>query len=233
MKHSIQGLVRHEGRYRLSVAHLLIAIVALFVVLPFVDRFFFGKFVESLVFTAMLLAAVNAVGGQRRTQVVAGLLMAPALVSRWLDHFWPGLLPVDLSLYLAIIFVVFVIAHLLRFVIAAPTVTAEVLCAAISVYLLFAVVWAFVYTLLASWDHGAFTFSDPTEGKSGMAGFTALYFSVQILTTITFGDILPVSNVARMVAIVEAAAGVFYLAIMIARLVGLYSSQPPTEEVHR
>ena len=60
-----------------------------------------------------------------------------------------------------------------------------------------------------------------------MVGFTALYFSVQILTTITFGDILPASNIARMLAIVEAAAGVFYLAIMIARLVGLYSSQPP------
>ena len=141
-----------EGRYRLSVAYLLIALVVMFVVLPVSDRFFFGKLVEAFVFTLMLLAAVNAVGGQRRTQVVAAVLMAPALLAHWLDHFWPGLLPDDLGLCLAIVFVIYVIAHLLRFVISAPVVNAEVLCAAISVYLLFAVVWAFFYTLLARWE---------------------------------------------------------------------------------
>jgi hypothetical protein len=57
-----------------------------------------------------------------------------------------------------------------------------------------------------------------------MSGFTALYFSVQILTTITFGDILPVSNIARMLALVQSTSGVFYMAILVARLVGLYSS---------
>jgi hypothetical protein len=115
-------------------------------------------------------------------------------------------------------------------VISAPVVNAEVLCAAISIYLLFAVAWAFLYTLLARWEPNAFVFTDASAAKQSLSGFTALYFSVQILTTITFGDILPLSNIARMMSIVEATAGVFYLAILISRLVGLYASHPPSGE---
>jgi hypothetical protein len=62
-----------------------------------------------------------------------------------------------------------------------------------------------------------------------MSGFMSLYYSIQILTTLAFGDILPVSNLARMMAIVEAGVGIFYLAILVARLVGLYSTEPPSE----
>jgi hypothetical protein len=122
----------------------------------------------------------------------------------------------------------FVIFHLLRFVVAAPQVNSEVLCAAVAIYLLFAIVWAFIYTLLARWQPGAFDLTNANDAKNAMTGFTALYFSVQILTTITFGDILPVSNVARMLALVQSTSGVFYMAILVARLVGLYSSGGPS-----
>jgi hypothetical protein len=127
------------------------------------------------------------------------------------------------------VFVIFVIAHLLRFVVAAPAVNAEVMSAAISVFLLLAVAWSFLYALLDRWEPGSFTFTDASGATPSLAGFLALYFSVQIITTITFGDILPVSNIARMFAIVEATTGVFYMAILISRLVGLYASKPPSD----
>lgn len=201
----------------------------MFVMAPIVDRLAYGKLVESVVFTLVLLTAVNAVGGRRYTYIAASVMAAPALLTRWLDHLWPGLLPTEISLVAAIVFVAFVIWHLFRFVITAPTVDAEVLCAAISIYLLFAVAWGFLYTILARWNPSAFTFTEPSDAKATLAGFLALYFSVQALTTITFGDIMPVSSIARMVTLVEAAVGVFYLAIMIARLVGLYSSRPSND----
>ena len=226
---SITATPNYEGRRRLSVAHLLTALMALFIIAPFVDRFAYGNLIESGVFTAVLLTAVGAVGGRRRTLIAAALLAVPALAARWLNHLAPSLVPTDIGLVLAIVFVLFVIAHLFRFVITAKCVTTEVLCAAISVYLLFAIVGSQLYTLLGRWDPGAFSFTVPADSQATMSGFMALYFSVQILTTITFGDILPVSPVARMMAIVEAGIGVFYLAILIARLVGLYSSPPPSE----
>jgi hypothetical protein len=225
---TVTGTARYEGRHRLSVAHLLTAIVVMFVVAPFVDRFAYGKLAESAAFSLVLVAAVSAVGGQRRTFIAAAVIALPALLTRWLDHLWPGLMPIEVSLIAGMVFVAFVIWHLFRFVISAPAVNAEVLCAAISIYLLAAVAWGFLYTILARSDPNAFTFTEPSDAKAALAGFLALYYSIQVLTTITFGDILPVSSIARMVTLVEATVGVFYLAIMISRLVGLYSSAPPS-----
>lgn len=224
MRPTIKHLTMQEGRYRFSVLHLLVAIVVMFVVSPFVDRMAYGQFVESVIFSVLMLAAMNAVGGRRSVLVAAALLVLPVLLARWINHFWPNLVPVDISLAAAMIFVAFVIVHLFRFVIAAPQVNSEVICAAISIYLLFAVAWAFAYSLLARWQPGAFEFTNANDADARMIGFTALYFSIQISTTITFGDILPVSNVARMMALVQSTAGVFYMATMVARLVGLYSS---------
>jgi hypothetical protein len=65
-----------------------------------------------------------------------------------------------------------------------------------------------------------------------MNGFTGLYFSFITLSTVGYGDIVPVSSVARMLAIVEAMFGMFYMTLLIARLVSLYSSKSSPEAVN-
>jgi len=205
----------------------------MFALSPIADSFAYGSLLESAIFTVVLLTAVGAVGGRRRTWVTAAALAIPALAARWLSHVWPAVVPVDVGLVLAAVFVSFVIAHLFRFVIAATVINGEVLCASIAVYLLFAILWSLLYTLLARWDPNAFSFTVPRDAMATMSGFMSLYYSIQILTTLAFGDILPVSNLARMMAIVEAGVGIFYLAILVARLVGLYSTDPPANDVKK
>lgn len=119
--------------------------------------------------------------------------------------------------------------HLFRFVICATVVNLEVLCAAIANYLLLAVVWSLLYTVLALKDPGAFAFTEPSDAHAKLEGFKALYFSVQVITTTTFGDIMPISDAARMLALTEATLGLFYLAILVSRLVGVYSSDLPSD----
>ena len=164
----------------------------LFIMTPFADAFPAGKLTESLIFTVVLLSAMNAIGRRHRTLFLAALLVAPAIATRWIDHFYPGLAPRWLFLLAVAVFVSFVILHLLHFVMSSRNVTNEVLCAAVSIYLLFAVVWAFAYSLLASYHPHAFAFTVPAEAGSTLSGFNALYFSVQILTALSFGDIIPV-----------------------------------------
>ncbi|QDU91536.1 Ion channel [Pirellulimonas nuda] len=212
------------GRRRVSVVHLLAALAAMFVVLPFIDTLRYGELIESVAFTVVLLAAVGAVGGRRRTLIAAVVLAAPTVIARWCTHTTDAQLPNDLSLIAGMVFVTFVAVHLFRYVLRAPEVDAEVLCAAIAIYLLFAVDFSFFYTLLARWEPGSFEFTYPRDAGAKLAGFMALYYSIQVLTTITFGDILPVTNVARMLSLVEGAVGLFYLAILISRLVGIYSA---------
>lgn len=53
-----------------------------------------------------------------------------------------------------------------------------------------------------------------------------MYFSFVTLATLGYGDIVPRSDVARSLAIIEAVAGQLYLAVMVARLVSIYVSAP-------
>jgi hypothetical protein len=63
-----------------------------------------------------------------------------------------------------------------------------------------------------------------------MQGFNAFYFSFVTLSTVGYGDITPVSKVARMLAALEAMTGLLYVAVLIARLVSLYSAPQPPED---
>jgi Ion channel len=65
-----------------------------------------------------------------------------------------------------------------------------------------------------------------------MEGFNALYFSFITLSTVGFGDIVPVSSMARMLAITEAVFGMFYVTLMIARLVSLYAVRGSSDAVN-
>ena len=58
-----------------------------------------------------------------------------------------------------------------------------------------------------------------------MIGFNSLYFSFTTLSTIGFGDIVPVSGASRMLAILEAIVGMFYVTMLVARLVSIYSAR--------
>jgi voltage-gated potassium channel len=64
------------------------------------------------------------------------------------------------------------------------------------------------------------------DAPATLDGFSALYFSVITLCTVGYGDITPVSRVARMLAMTEAITGLFYMAVLISRLVSVYSSTP-------
>lgn len=57
-------------------------------------------------------------------------------------------------------------------------------------------------------------------------GFNAFYFSFTTLCTVGYGDITPVSRGAKMMAVLEAITGLFYVAVLISRLVSIHSANP-------
>ncbi|MBV8099475.1 MAG: two pore domain potassium channel family protein [Verrucomicrobia bacterium] len=87
--------------------------------------------------------------------------------------------------------------------------------------------------LLDRLDPNYFAFTLSSKSGYSLNGFTSLYFSFITLGTVGYGDIAPMSAMARMLAMVEAMFGMFYMAMLIARLVSLYSSKTPLEVVNR
>ncbi len=93
---------------------------------------------------------------------------------------------------------------------------------AISVYLLLAMLWFAIYATFDAASPGSFQFSNSAVAKRES---DLLYFSLVTLTTIGYGDILPVAGEARMLAALEGVVGVLYVAITVAVLVSGFRRQ--------
>jgi hypothetical protein len=209
--------------HRFSTVQLLIALALFFIWAPFVEEIEGGELIVSALFSLVLLAGVVAVADSKRVLVIAIVLAIPAIAGRWINHFRPDLIPPAVFLVAGLILIAFVVGNLLRFVLRAPSVNTEVLCACISAYLMLGLMWTMAYWLVDQLTPGAFAFNTNT-GKQSMKGFNAFYFSFITLSTVGYGDITPVSRIARWLAATEAMTGLLYVAVLIARLVSLYST---------
>jgi Ion channel len=225
MNESAEFQIAGRPLRRFSAVELLVSIVLLIFVYPFLEAIKAGSLIESILFTFVLVSAVVAISGRGRTLAIALSLALPTLASRWMHDYRPDLIPMELFLVGAIIFVFFVIGNLLRFVLTAEVVDTEVLCASMSAYLLLGLLWALAYWLVAEVNPGAFVFNTSSRIDASIEGFNGLYFSFITLSTVGYGDITPVSHVARMLAAMEALTGLLYVAVLIARLVALHSGQ--------
>ena len=209
---------------RHPVAQFLIAMVAVLIAIPFLEPFDPDGHFDAVLISLVLVSGVLAVSGHRRTLILGMMLMLPALIGRWTNQFWPeqtSLVPYYLS---GLVFLVFLIGEFLRFILRAPRVNSEVICAGMSIYLLLGLLWMSAYLLVARADPDAFAFTTGPVADHSLHGANAFYFSFATLCTVGFGDILPVSHVARMLATMEAITGTLYGAVLISRLVGLHSS---------
>src|SRR5438034_3602720 len=209
---------------RFSTVQLLIALALFFMWAPFVEEIEGGELIVSGLFSLVLLAGIVAVADRKRVLVIAIVLAIPAIAGRWINHFRPDLIPPAVFLAGGLVLIAFVIANLLRFVLRAPSVNTEVLCASISAYLMLGLMWTMAYLVVDQLTPGGSFSFNTNAGTHSMSGFTGFYFSFVTLSTVGYGDITPVSKVARMLAAMEAMTGLLYMAILIARLVALYSS---------
>ena len=215
---------------RFSTVQLLIALALFFIWAPFVEEIEGGELIVSGLFSLVLVAGVLAVADRKRVLVIALVLAIPAIAGRWVNHFRPDLIPPAVFLVAGLILIAFVVGNLLRFVLRAPSVNTEVLCASISAYLMLGLMWTMAYWLVDQLTPGgAFSFNTNT-GTRSMNGFTGFYFSFITLSTVGYGDITPVSRIARWLAAMEAMTGLLYVAVLIARLVSLYSAPGSAEQ---
>jgi voltage-gated potassium channel Kch len=100
----------------------------------------------------------------------------------------------------------------------------EHLYAALSAYLLAGFFFGIVATTLDRVAPGSYVEGN-SAGGSGLSTIDAIYFSFVTLATLGYGDIVPKSDLARGLAVVEAIAGQLYIAVLVARLVAVSVSK--------
>ncbi len=216
------------GHFRFSFSQFLIAIAALFLTAPYVSTLPHAPLIQTSLMTVVMFSALIAIGGRRRSLVIAVLLAIPAFVAKWLYHFLPSSFPHVVGFMAETLFVSFVVFRLLRFILRMPEVNFETICAAISAYLMIGVLWGLIYAFVENMHPGSFVFTVGHATDRRMSGMNGIYFSFVTLATVGYGDIIPLSPMARTLAVIEAMCGMFYITVLIARLVAVYSSSKRT-----
>ena len=100
----------------------------------------------------------------------------------------------------------------------AGEITSNSIIGSICIFLLLGLIWTMLYLLVAEFIPDAFAGVEPFNWKQNLPDY--IYFSFVTLTTLGFGDMLPISPLARFLVYMEAVTGVFYMAIVVSSLVG-------------
>lgn len=203
---------------------LLCLLLLLFVVVPFIAPLRYGILVMNIIGAAFLLSGIYAIS-ERKTLFYLSLVLASVAVAlNLVIIFLPSPAVVLVSNVCLLVVLSLFTASILRDVLRAGRITADKIYGAVSVYLLIGYSWAFVYAILEQLQPGSFSGAVENDGiAENIARIMRMrYFSLVTLTTVGFGDIVPRSAAARTFATLEAVMGQIYLAVLVARLVGLH-----------
>jgi hypothetical protein len=204
---------------------LLLALVfLLFIYLPLLPDAGFLPLLFGL-----LLISVFALSQNRRTFLISASLALPALILNWLaaSQSPPSRRLKIAALTVIIAFVFYVMVVILREVMTTRHVTIHVLSGAFCGYLLLGLLWALVYLSIDIIFPGRIHYDLTESGRIidvyNIEVFsTLLYFSFATITTAGYGDVTPITQIARSTAMLEAATNQFYLVVVVASLVARY-----------
>jgi voltage-gated potassium channel len=210
--------------HKTNFSYLLVALVFLLVAIPIADDL--GQIsvpiARAAVFCVLLIVGIWSLKGGGRFFsigmffVVTGIALNVIAVTSHTPFF-------QYSSILAIIgFLLVTISYTLRQIVFGTEVNANRLVGAVCVYLLLGVIWGLTYSIVELAMPGSFDGVTTAQGNGWNSSW--LYFSFVTLTTLGYGDILPISATARALAYMQAVVGQFYVAVLVAGLVSGYIS---------
>ncbi|MGC2214876.1 MAG: potassium channel family protein [Silvibacterium sp.] len=203
---------------------LFIFLLASLLLYPYAENTAFGYFAFRIAGSAAILLSVYA-ASYRRSLVVWGwglLLAIPALV-----HYL-RILRLDASLFslininLSFAFDLFIVIVMFRRVFANEKPDAETVFGALCIYMFVGLSFTSVYELVYRLQPHAFYLDPAMNTHTVLNRFDFIYYSFGTMTALGASGITAVSNQARSLTIIEAMLGIFYLAVVIARLVSSY-----------
>ena len=224
---------RRQGRHGLLTAHrahryriLFFLLLGTLAAAPLLNALHVGtNLLEMLLAFSLLVALLDAPRTRWRMALIAAVAVAIALrvapPSTVHERATTG------AVAIATVVALIAAGSAIRFALGAGVITAERIFAALSAYLLAGLFFGRLYWDIELTWPGSF-------GEAGAATptrfplSTAIYFSFVTLATLGYGDVVPKSDVARGLAVLEAVGGQLYIAVTIARLVGTYMASGPT-----
>ena len=202
---------------------LLVSLLFFLVLSAFVRDDWISEVVLVLSMYAILIIAILKVSEKRAMPWSALLLASSSLLVTLVCVFHP-VHPLRIANWLFLsAFFGYVSVALFSFLERSGAIIRAKLLACSGLYLILAMFYYAVFNLIQEIHPGSFVEVGPTPILASR--HSLLYLSLATLTTVGYGDVLPISRPARMIAVLEAVTGVFYVAVTVARLVAAYEKK--------
>jgi hypothetical protein len=199
---------------------LVAALVAYFILSPLLDAEA-RTFLASVAVTLLVFSSALVVLHRRALVATISSIGVPLCALQWLSYL--GLLTRGFEVPRVILFLAFLgtlLGAQVALILEERRVSRETVLRALGAYILLGCIWSGLYRIVVAISPEAI--QGLTEG-SPLSDF--MYFSFVCLTTVGFGDIVPIAPIARNLTIAEAVVGQIYLATVIAKLVSMHGSE--------
>ncbi len=216
----------HSHRFSFLLGALLLYILAA-PLLQLAQRPILIQVLAFLLFAGILISAVLATGrGPRWRRAL--ILMAVGAAALNIAAYVTGAAGLDVAFYvLSLIFLCCIALLAIQRLMQSTRVSYETMAASICAYIVLILAWANAYSLVETLAPGAFNFSAASGDTAQVMHFgfgdamMSLYYSFVTMTTLGYGDVTPAIGMARTLAALQAFTGQIYIAVLVARLVGL------------
>jgi hypothetical protein len=218
---------RHPWLHRLAwlrrnrCSLLLVSLCVMILANPMFGSSAMGPKALSLMLLAVLVVATWALRMGRTTMravIVLAVVAATVIVSVPYDTHW--MRPVAngvMALFTGVVTIA-----LLRYVLDPHLINTDKVFGAVAAYVLIAISFACLFLAMQYIEGKAFHINEVNDPDGLMSWSDAMYFSFTVLTSTGFGEITPVTDMARSLIVIEQVLGVMYVAFLVARLANLY-----------
>lgn len=201
-------------------------LVAMLLVYPFLDSHSAVSWVFDLIRLGLVVSALRIIQGRGITFYLSLLLGLSACLTGVLGQSFDVALAYPVGDGLRALFMAFLVVVIFSDIMRRRVITFDAVLGACSVFVLLGLAFGSAFALLEWLVPGSFAIPVVPQEVARVFGhtsteFSLLYFSLVTLSTVGFGDIVPVASPARSMVAIEGLLGQLYLAIIIARLVGL------------
>lgn len=211
---------------RLSKIHifgnysLLFFVIILVFIVPLFD-FRYHDVLFDVFFTLVYFTASLSVE-RFRNQFALTAIVIMALM--WISS--PKIFPVlnMISNLLGILFFMLIVISFIITISKSKKVNARIILESINGYLLLGILFTIIITVIMAKNPEAFSFPEGSLQKENLNNFGSyIYYSLVTMSTLGYGDVLPVAPYAKSIATFMSVAGQLYIAVIIAMLVGKFA----------
>ncbi len=217
--------VKNSSFKQANFIYLLAALLAFLILSPIAQIFFpeSASIIVNFAFTFTIVIGVWSLIDDRRWFIFGLGLAAVSFSLSLLNFFISSQVIYIASIFVLLFFLINSLVLAIKHIMFAPKIDVNKIVGSVTIYLLIGIIWALLYALVEEFFTGSFSGAD--LANDGNQFWDLIYFSFVTLATLGYGDILPVNTYARTLAYMEAIAGQFYIAILVASLVGAHLSE--------